>query len=459
MEPHFGRSAEPARHSLAAMFGSLLNRLTGRRSTDVPAKPTAPARPATASPATMASTVSTDAPIGLGARRPLVAPAGALAGFEFGASAAVLARARTGAGDAALHAGVANVLGAMRLCIDQKLVALAELPASGLARFVREGDFCAGMYIVVGPDPMFADAAAAAAVFARVRRAGAKIGWARPAATPIAPPPGDPDFVPVRLSCDADAKTWQIAVDEERALHPKASLLLLDIEGVELMESLLHPPVFLAACAMSPNLVPARVQALPPQAQRLLQLMSRLVRDDDNALLVADIKSDPTLALRLLQYLNSAGASPGRELGSIDQAVMVLGRDTLYRWVAQMLVRLSPSRPAADALRALALARARLLERLARQSGEASPGSLYVLGLASMLPTLLQCSLDDATSSLQLPAEAVEALRQGTGPWQRYLALALALERYDMAETEILAQKFGGLEVVLGHSAQAWLPG
>jgi len=82
-----------------------------------------------------------------------------------------------------------------------------------------------------------------------------------------------------------------------------------------------------------------------------------------------------------------------------------------------------------------------------------------VLGLASMLPTLLQCSLDDATSSLQLPAEAVEALRQGTGPWQRYLALALALERYDMAETEILAQKFGGLEVVLGHSAQAWLPG
>jgi EAL and modified HD-GYP domain-containing signal transduction protein len=186
--------------------------------------------------------------------------------------------------------------------------------------------------------------------------------------------------------------------------------------------------------------------------------MSRLVRDDDNALLVADIKSDPTVALRLLQFLNSAGATPGRELGSIDQAVMVLGRDTLYRWVAQMLVRLSPSRPAADALRALALARARLIERLARQAGEPSPGSLYVLGLASMLPMLLHCSLGEATSSLQLPAVAVEALR-GTGPWQIYLSIALALERYDMAETERLAQRFGGLETVLAHSAQAWLPG
>jgi hypothetical protein len=437
------------------MFGALLNKLTGRRSTDVPAKVQATAR----TPAPATSAVAVEAPIGLGARRPLVAPSGALAGFEFGASAAVLARARAGAGDAALHAGLANVLGAMRLCIDQQLVALAELPASGLMRFLREGDFCAGMYIVVGPDPMFADATAAAALFARLRHAGAHIGWASSATTPIAAPPGAPDFVPMRQSSHADASAWQRAVAEERARHPNAALLLLDVEGVELMEALLHPPVFLAACAMSPSLLPARTQALPPQAQRLLQLMSRLVRDDDNALLVADIKSDPTLALRLLQYLNSAGASPGRELESIDQAVMVLGRDTLYRWVAQMLVRLSPSRPAADALRALALARARLLERLARETGEASPGSLYVLGLASMLPTLLQCSLDDATSSLQLPAAALEALRQGTGPWQRYLSLALALERYDMAETEILAQKFGGLEAVLGHSAQAWLPG
>ncbi|MEO6896033.1 MAG: HDOD domain-containing protein [Caldimonas sp.] len=438
------------------MFGALFDKLTGRRSTDVPAKAPAPARPAAAS--TMTSAVADDAPIGLGARRPLIAPAGGLAGFEFGASAAVLARARAGTGDAGLHAGVGNVLGAMRLSIDQKMVALAELPASGLVRFQRDGDFCAGMYIAVGPDPMFADATATSAMFARIRRSGASVGWARPSATPIALPPGEPDFVPVRQSPDSDAAAWQRAIDDARTHHPKAALLLLDIEGVELMESLLHPPVFLAACAMSKSLVPAQTQALPPQAQRLLQLMSRLVRDDDNALLVTDIKSDPTLALRLLQYLNSAGASPGRELSSIDQAVMVLGRDTLYRWVAQMLVRLSPSRPAADALRALALARARLLERLARQTGEANPGSLYVLGLASMLPTLLQCGIDDATSSLNLPAEAVEALRQGTGPWQRYLSIALALERYDMRETEALAEKFGGLETVLAHSAQAWLP-
>ncbi|MEO6898296.1 MAG: hypothetical protein ABI218_16805, partial [Caldimonas sp.] len=130
------------------MFGALLKKLTGgRRSTDAPAKAQVAVRPAATGPTTMTSGVAVDAPIGLGARRPLVAPSGALAGFEFGASAAVLARARAGAGDVALHAGVANVLGAMRLCIEQKLVALAELPANGLLRFQRDGDFCAGMYI------------------------------------------------------------------------------------------------------------------------------------------------------------------------------------------------------------------------------------------------------------------------------------------------------------------------
>jgi EAL and modified HD-GYP domain-containing signal transduction protein len=150
---------------------------------------------------------------------------------------------------------------------------------------------------------------------------------------------------------------------------------------------------------------------------------------------------------------------PGRTLDSIDQAVMVLGRDALYRWVAQMLVRLAPPRTAGEALQALALARARLLEKLGHARGDANPGGLYLLGLASVLPQLLQCPLEEAIESLQLPAPAVEALREGRGPWHPYLALALALERDAMAETEALAQAFGGLPAVLGHAARAWLPG
>src|SRR5450755_3817506 len=438
------------------MFPNLLDRLFSRRA-PAAVPPPAPARTAAVARATTPEPL-VEAPVGLGARRPLVSASGLLAGFEFGASAAILGRLRPGSGDAAIRACVTNVLGAMRLCLNQKMIALAELPAGSLARIESDGDFRPGMHIILGADTMVGDSAAMSALLVRLRRLGVALGWSVAGPSDMPVPPGQPDFAVVRQGEGAGADAWRRSIDAAAAERPGVPLLLLDIDGVDLMESLLRPPVEWAACAVGSNIAAARVNALAPQAQRLLQLLNRLVRDDDNALLVADIKADANLALRLLQYLNSAGATPGRELDSIDQAVLVLGRDALYRWVAQMLVRLSPQRPAAEALRALALARARLLEMLARDVGEASPGSFFLLGLASMLPLLLQCSVEDATASLQLPPPAMEALRLGTGPWNGYLSLALALERYDMATTEQLAQPFGGLEVVLCHSTQAWLP-
>ena len=156
-------------------------------------------------------------------------------------------------------------------------------------------------------------------------------------------------------------------------------------------------------------------------------------------------------------HLNTAGATPGRVLDSIEQAVMVLGRDALYGWVAQMLVRLSPPRPAAEALQSLALARARMLEMLARRAGAASPGTLYLLGLASMLPTLLQCSVEDAVQSLRLAPTAMDALSRRAGPWEPYLSLVQALETQDMAVAQALGEQFGGLDDVLALWAQAWV--
>ena len=234
-------------------------------------------------------------------------------------------------------------------------------------------------------------------------------------------------------------------------------LVLLELPSVEVMEAVLAPPVVWAACSLGGCTEPARAQALPPHAHRALRLLNRLLHDDDHAAVVEDVKADAALSLRLLQLINSAGNRTGRTLDSIDQAVMVLGRDTLYRWVAQMLVRLAPARPAGQALQAQALARARFLELLARASGQASDaGGLYLLGLATMLPLLLQCRLDEALQSLHLPAAALQALRGDDGPWLRHLALLNALERRDMVAAEALAQSFGGLDAVLACSAQAW---
>jgi hypothetical protein len=371
----------------------------------------------------------------VGARRPLVDTDGALAGFEFHVSPLLIQRLRREGEHPAARAVVGGVLGAMRSSLAPGRMALAELPAGWLAATTEDSDFSAGMWLISGAD-------ADAGQVDRLRRLGVRVGW-RPAELPEGV---KPDF---------------LLVPAAQATHPAGGgpdvpLLVLDAPDIDTMESLLHAPVALVACNPTAASEPARVMALSPQVQRLMSLLARLVRDEDHGAVVADIKADAALALRLLQYMNSAGATPGRVLDSIDDAVRVLGRDALYRWCSQLLVRLGPSRPAASALQALALARARLCEQLAQFNGKAAPGRLYLLGLASLLPELLHSSVADALAGLQLPAEARLALCEGAGPWAPYLALARALEQADLKAAEPLAADFGGLPRVMAASARCW---
>jgi len=426
------------------MLSALLNRLR-------------PKGPPPSPPPLVRATVPRSPPLlaPTGAHRPLVSAQGSLAGFEFHGGAALHKRLD----GAAASAYTANLLGAMRLCVAQGLSALAELPASWLLRGTQQQQLVPGMHLLLRADASCADAPAVHEMVARLRAAGACVGWDPLATPPMLAAAGHPDFMPVRVPAGREAPAWRSAIAAAAERWPGTPLLLLDLPAVELMEAVLGPPVLWATCSLGSCAEPARAQALPPQAQRTLRLLNRLLHDDDHAAVVEDIKADAALSLRLLHYLNSASTSSGRELDSIEQAVLLLGRDALYRWVAQMVVRMAPQRPAAQALQATALARARLFELLARASEAPNPGGLYLFGLATMLPLLLQCGIDEAADALHLPPAAVQALRQQGGPWQPYLRLLQALEAADLDTVEALAAPFGGQQAVLACWAEAWQSG
>lgn len=417
------------------MWNTLLSRLMGRQ--PVPPAPLRSSRPGPAQeqqetrPAPAAPDV---APSVVGARRPLVATDGSLAGFEFHVSPVLLERLRRQEDQIAARALTSGVLAAMRLSLAPGRIAFAELPARWLAAVADDAAFAPGMMLLTSRD---ADAALAA----RLRQLKVSLGW-RPAEVPAGL---KPDFLLATAAQSQGFPAW-----------PGVPLVLLDAPDVDAMEALLCPPVTLAACRAAAHAEPANAQSLSPQVQRLMSLLARLVRDDDHTALVAEIKADASLALRLLQHMNSAGATPGRTLDSIDDAVLVLGRVALYRWCSHMLVRMGPTRPAAAALQALALSRARLFEQLARRAGDPAPGRFYLLGLASLLPQLLRSSAADALTALQLPAEALQALLHFTGPWADYIALAQALEQPDMEAARPLATRFGGLPLVLEDVSRSW---
>ncbi|MDC8783761.1 HDOD domain-containing protein [Roseateles koreensis] len=410
---------------------------------------------------TQPSGVTLSSPQGLmsvGARRPLISEQGALAGFEFRLGETLMARLIQRGDPTAGAAQSQALLAAMRLSIQQGFVALTELPLAWLAHCTAPNALAPGMYFLVRPSLVPESFEHARDSLARLRAAGAQVGWRQIDVEPLMML-GAPDFVAPRLLPDMSEAAQRHALRLSAQTCPQVPQLLLDMPDVDAMESLLKPPVCLATCRMDAGSASLDNRALPPHARSLMQLLARLVRNEDVAVLAAEIKSDVALSVRLLQFLNSAGATPGRPLESIEHAVMVLGRDALYRWTSQLLVRQSPPRPAGQMLQAMALARARLLESLSRAAGEAQPECLYLLGLASVLPRLLHCSLQEAAEILALPSQAVQALMDQGGPWAHYLLLAKALDAADEAPVAKLSQPFGGPAAVQALADEAWRSG
>lgn len=415
-----------------------LGRLFSPRPSDADAPPST-------LPAELPPIEQLDAAAVIGARRPLVSRQGQVVGFEFHIDETTLQRLRSRDDPSLAAACIASLLAAMRLCAGQGSIALAELPLVA-ADSIDAGALRPGMWLSLDGE---AAGATSAAQRQRLRAAGARLGWRAGPPPPWAVAGERPDFL---LHSAADGPPPPRSGDDD------TPLVLLDLADVDALEHALQHGASLAACALGRSAARVVPRQLPPQARQLLQLLNRLVRDADTTEVVAAIKADVSISLQLLALLNSAGVSPGRPLASLEDAVLMLGRDALYHWVAALLVRLAPPRPVSAALQARALARARLLELLARAAGEAQPGGLYLLGLASALPPLLQTTMQAAIEPLQLPPAAVRALLDDAGPWQPYLALAQALETPDLVAAQPLARPFGGLEAVLALSARSWLP-
>ncbi|MBY0236134.1 MAG: hypothetical protein K2W93_14230, partial [Burkholderiaceae bacterium] len=297
-----------------SFLSQILSRLPGRKPAASAPAPL-PARARVAAPVQAPAGLPAAEPVltVVGARRPLVSAQGHLAGFEFQLGAAQQERllARADASTGAAHANA--LLAAMRLCVAQGLRALTELPLAWLARSVdaneQPGAVLAGMVLLIRPGAPLASSEQALALLARLRAAGALVGWRQQYGQALAEL-GRPDFVVPQLAeASSDAARRQaisLCLLQSGALPQ----LLLDLPDVDALEALLNQPsVMLASCRLDAA-APAGPatdlgHALPPQAAALMQLLGRLVRDDDVALLAADIKADAALSVRLLQHLNS----------------------------------------------------------------------------------------------------------------------------------------------------------
>jgi c-di-GMP phosphodiesterase len=165
---------------------------------------------------------------------------------------------------------------------------------------------------------------------------------------------------------------------------------------------------------------------------KTVMLLNRLRADAELPELSRLIRRDPALVVRLMRYVNSAGMGLLHKVGSIDQALMLLGRQKLYRWVTLLLFAGGESNAFMRPLLENALIRARLAELLAKgRLDSAESDELFLAGMISLMDVLLGMPMEAVIKQLGLPKPFHETLLEQAGKYVPYLRLAIACEKHD----------------------------
>ena len=169
--------------------------------------------------------------------------------------------------------------------------------------------------------------------------------------------------------------------------------------------------------------------AVPPDIQVVMALINGVDREEPVFRLEALLKRDPTLAFRLLRYLNSPAFGLPAEINSFGHAIMMLGYSRLKRWLALLLASSSKGVNAKPLMHA-AVRRGLLMEELARSNGDAEMrGEMFICGVFSLLDRLLQQPFSELLASVPVPDRVQQTLRGDGGAYEPYLELVRAIEQ------------------------------
>jgi len=192
----------------------------------------------------------------------------------------------------------------------------------------------------------------------------------------------------------------------------------------------------------------------------LIEMLNLLRQDADLAELAKIAKQDPGVVVKLVNMANSPMLGLRQGVTGIDQAMMLLGREQLYRWLSIGMFRAGAGAPRDEVLLEVSLARGRFLELIGQERhGKSECDELFLLGLLSLLDSLLGVRMDKLLERIHLSEAIRQVLLNNSGPLSRYLMLAIAVEKGHPENVQRLADQ---LEIPLGDieaaaiSALAW---
>lgn len=176
--------------------------------------------------------------------------------------------------------------------------------------------------------------------------------------------------------------------------------------------------------------------------------MRLLTKLSDENFSVAEIgealRADVSLVYKLMKYLNSVHFSLPMKVRSVEHGIALLGSKKLKQWLCVTVLSELETAPMAKHVVSQAAQRGKFLELLGTGArGGVESNSLFLLGLFSLLETLLSVSLEDMLKDMPLDEEIVSALQGGESAYTPWLRLLTSYERAEWDETMAVMGQLG----------------
>lgn len=179
---------------------------------------------------------------------------------------------------------------------------------------------------------------------------------------------------------------------------------------------------------------PPRLSSAQAASRALsLQLAQLVAADAHTHEIEALLRKDPTLSYHLLRLVNSLGMGVGRRITSFSQAILILGRQQLRRWVNLMLFAARQGDVRSAMLLARVAVRGRLLEQLSKARGQDkyTQDQAFIAGMFSLLGVLFGMELEEVLAPLSMSDAVHDALLAREGELGVMLSLCEAAEQGD----------------------------
>lgn len=175
-------------------------------------------------------------------------------------------------------------------------------------------------------------------------------------------------------------------------------------------------------------------------SMHVLQLLSLLTQDADTRDLEEIFRQEPKLSYSLLRLVNSAALSLHTPITSFSQAITLLGRRQLQRWLQLLVYARHEDSNRANPLLQWAAMRGKLMEQAFQRINPApqlaiSPDCAFMAGIFSLLDVLLNRPMEEILAQLPITTAVKLALTERAGPLGELLSAleAAELHKYGLA--------------------------